>query len=185
MLRTLLLTLILIPTLSIAGPESYRLNTGRSTVSFGFDFDGARKTGHMPVTSADLLIDLNNLSGSRVLVTLDAHAARAGFLLATRAMKGRSVLNTAEFPSIHFRSTRIQGDLRGAVVSGELTIRGVTRPVTLNARLFRQRGTDLTDRSNLVVELTGSISRSGFGAAGYPTLVADTIDLRIIAQISR
>lgn len=185
MLRALLLILALLPSSLLAGPESYRLDTDRSTVSFSYEFEGARRTGQMPVTSADLLIDLDNISGSRVLVTLDASAARAGFIIATEAMKSHSVLDTARFPDIHFRSTRIRGDLRGAAMSGDLTIRGVTRPVTLNAQLFRQRGTDLHDRNNLLIELTGTLNRKDFGAGGYPNLVGDTIGLRIIARISR
>ena len=139
----------------------------------------------MPVSSADLLIDLDNLPASRVLVTLNAAGARAGFIFATEAMKSRKVLYTARFPEIHFRSTRIVGDLRGAKVTGDLTVRGVTRQVVLDARLFRQRGTEPQDRRNLLVELTGAIPRSAFGANGYPNLVGDEISLRIIARITR
>ncbi len=185
MVRLLLLVFALIPALAFAGSESYRLDTARSTVGFSYEFDGAQKTGQMPVASADLLIDLDNLPASRVLVILNAAAARAGFIFATEAMKSRKVLDTARFPEIHFRSTSIAGDLRGAAVTGDLTVRGVTRQVVLNARLFRQRGTEPQDRRNLLVELTGTIPRSAFGASGYPDLVGDEIGLRIIARITR
>ena len=185
MLRCFLVLIALTPALAFAGPENYRLDAERSTVSFSYEFEGARKNGRMPVASADLLIDLDNLPASRVLVTLDAASARAGFIIATEAMKSRSVLDTAQHPSIHFRSTSIRGDIHGAVVSGDLTIRGVTRPVALDARLFRQRGTDLNDRRNLLIELTGQVSRAAFGASGYSDLVGDPIGLRIIARITR
>ena len=185
MMRVFLILLCLSQAPALAAPESYRLDASRSTVDFTYNLDGAAKTGRMPVRSADLLLDLDNVSASRVLVTLNAHAARAGFILATEAMKSRHVLDTARFPDIHFRSTRIRGDLRNATITGTLTLRGVTRPVTLEARLFRQRGTRANDRSNLVVELTGDISRSAFGANGYGDFVGDRIRLRIIARISR
>ena len=168
MIRLIFILLCLVQAPAHAAPESYRLDASRSTVSFTYDLDGAAKTGRMPVRSADLLLDLDNVSASRVLVTLDAHAARAGFILATEAMKSRQVLDTARFPDIHFRSTRIRGDLRSATVTGELTLRGVTRPVTLEARLFRQRGTQANNHNNLVVELTGDISRAAFGAKRLP-----------------
>lgn len=185
MIRLFLLLLCLGLPPAHAAPESYQLDASGSTVSFTYDLDGAAKTGRMPVQSAKLLLDLDNVPASRVLVTLNAHAARAGFILATEAMKSRQVLDTARFPQIHFRSTRIRGDLRHATVTGMLTLRGVTRPVTLEARLFRQRGTPANDRANLVVELTGDISRSAFGANGYRDFVGDRIRLRIIARISR
>lgn len=185
MRRALALVFCLLSTALHAGPESYRLDADRSSVNFVYTFDGTRKTGVMPVSSADLLLDLDNLPASRVLVTLNAKAAHAGFLFATEAMKSRKVLDTARFPEIHFRSTRIRGDLRGAKVTGELTLRGITRQVTLTARLFRQRGTEPQDRRNLLVELTGMVPRSAFGANGYANLVGDEIGLRIIARITR
>ena len=100
-------------------------------------------------------------------------------------MKGPQVLNTDRFPEIRFRSTSITGDLRGARVTGDLTVRGVTRPVTLNAGLYRQSGTEICDRSRLIVQLTGSISRAAFGADGFPGFVDDEINLNIIARIEK
>ncbi len=185
MKRLLTLTFGLIACIAQAGPESYQLDAARSEVTFSYTFDRSTVTGRMPVKSADLLLDLENLSASRVLVTMNADAARAGFIFATEAMKSRKVLDTAQFPDIHFRSTNIDGDLRGADVAGDLTIRGVTRPMILQARLFRQRGTAVDDRNNLLVELVGTTSRSAFGASGYPNLVGDVIHLRIIAMITR
>lgn len=185
MIRLLLTLIWLIPAAAAAGPENYRLDTEGSSVRFTYSLDGAQKSGRMPIQSADLFLDLDHLPASRVLVTLNADGARAGFIIATEAMKGRNVLNTGQFPEIHFRSTRIEGDRQNADVSGDLTIRGVTRPTTLKARLFRQRGTDLYDRNNLLVELTGTIRRSDFGANGYPNLVGDMITLQIMAQITR
>lgn len=185
MLRALIFIFVLSALPLHAGPENYRLDAARSSVNFTYTLDGVEKSGSMPVASADLLIDLDNISASRVLVTLNAQEARAGFIFATEAMKSRPVLHTARFPEIHFRATRINGTLRNASVSGDLTIRGVTRPVTLDARLFRQRGTAVTDRSNLLIEITGDVSRTRFGADGYKSLVGDRIGLRIVARIMR
>ncbi|WP_306153076.1 YceI family protein [Roseovarius sp. MMSF_3281] len=185
MRNLLALALILTATLSMAAPQAYRLDTARSTVGFSYDIDGAAAQGTMPVKSAEITLDLDNLPNSRVHVTLDATGARAGFIIATQAMKDPKVLNTKAFPEIIFRSTAVTGDLSGAKVQGDLTLRGVTRPVMLDARLYRPRGTAPNDRRNLAVLLTGRISRAAFGASGYSGMVGDTIGLRIIARISR
>lgn len=167
------------------GPDRYQLDAARSLVQFTYVFNGTRRTGRMPVKSADLLIDLDNLPASRVIVTLNARRARAGFIFATETMKSRDVLNTAQFPEITFRSTRFSGGLNGATVTGDLTIRDVTRPITLKAGLFRQRGTVAGDRDNLDVLLTGTVSRAAFGAGGFSRQVGDRIGLRIIARITK
>lgn len=168
-----------------AAPETYRLDMARSTVGFGFDLQGIAAKGSMPVRAARMLIDLGDVSQSEVDVTLDASAARAGVIFVTQTMKGPEVLNVADYPVIQFRSTRITGDLSGAIVEGNLTVRGITRPVRLNAGLYRQRGTDVTNLDKLTVQLTGTISRAAFGAGGFAGFVGDRIDLNIIARIEK
>jgi polyisoprenoid-binding protein YceI len=181
----LAIILCLTAALSMAAPQAYRLDSARSIVGFSYDFEGNPKQGTMPVKSAKITLDLGNLPASRVRVTLDAAGARAGFFFATQAMKDAKVLDTGRFPDITFRSNTLTGDLTGAKVQGDLTVRGVTRPITLDARLYRQRGTAAEDHRNLAVLLTGKISRSAFGATGYSAMVGDTIGLRIIARITR
>lgn len=168
-----------------AEPERYRLDTDRSQVGFGFAIEETRIEGVMPVKQADLLIDLDNLPASKVDVILDAKGVRSGIFLVTESIKGPQGLDTANHPEIRFRSTRFVGDLSGATVTGDLTIRGITRPVTLNAGLYRQRGTEVGDRSKLSVFLTGTVSRAAFGADGFPGLVEDAVRLRILARIEK
>jgi len=168
-----------------AGPEPFILDAERSEVGFTYDFEGAARAGTMPVKSARILIDLENVPASEVTVTLDPDNARAGFIFATQVMKGPEVLDTANHPTIVFRSRAFQGDLRGATVTGDLTVRGITRPVTLQAGLYRQRGTEVGERDNLTVLLTGSINRNDYGAGGFPGYVGPMIGLRIVAQITR
>ncbi|MDT8328568.1 MAG: YceI family protein [Roseovarius sp.] len=185
MMYRIVFLLCLIAGLATAAPQTYRLNIAHSTVGFTYGFGETVNKGQMPVKSANMQIDLKNVSASNIDVNLDASGAKAGFFFATRAMKGPEVLDTARFPTIRFKSTRITGNLRKATVVGDLTVRGITRPVTLNAALYRQRGTDPDDLDNLTVLLTGAISRSAFGANGFSNYVGDRIGLRIIAQIEK
>ena len=70
-------------------------------------------------------------------------------------------------------------------VEGDLTLRGVTRTVSFDATLYRQRGTEANDLSQLSFRLAATINRSDFGASGYSDLVADPIRLDITARVSR
>lgn len=180
-----LILALLMPIAAFAAPETYRLNKANSVVGFTYMFQGNPNQGRMPVKSAQIQLDLDNVPASKINVTLDASQAKAGFIFATQTMKGPKVLYTERFPDIRFQSTAIKGDLRGARIRGNLTIRGVTRPVILQAGLFRQKGTELGDRNRLIVQLTGSVSRAAFGAGGFPGFVDDRIDLNIIARIER
>jgi polyisoprenoid-binding protein YceI len=71
----------------------------------------------------------------------------------------------------------------GASIEGQLTLRGVTRPLDLDAVLSRPAGSAPDDLSVLTIRLTGRLSRSAFGATGYPQMVADEVELDIRAEI--
>jgi polyisoprenoid-binding protein YceI len=185
MIRFLVLALCLVAGTATPAPEAFRLDTAGSSVGFTYRFMGGDTRGTMPVRSAEMTIDLRDIGASRVTVTLDPTRARAGFVFATEAMTGPRVLDTARHPAITFRSTRITGTLQDARVTGDLTVRGVTRPVTLKAGLYRQHGSDPADLDRLTVLLTGAIDRRDFGADGYPAYVGPMIALRIVARIEK
>lgn len=184
LMRALILWLVTALPLT-AEPVPYDLQPELSTVGFSYTLNGARIQGRMPVASADILLDLDRPERSRVRAVINAAGADAGPWYANDAMKGPDVLDTPRFPEIVFASTRIEGTLKGGTVDGNITIRGVTRPITLDARFYRQSGTELTDRSRLQIVLRGQISRQAFGASGYGGLVGDKIDLIIVARIRR
>lgn len=173
----------------IARPQRYVLDTVGSQVGFRFRLLGVMQAGQMPVRQADITIDPDNLTASRVDVRLDAAAAETGLDYATSALKAPGVLDVAHYPEIRFQSTKVQlapdGRLSGgASLRGLLSLRGVTRPITLQAGLFRMRGSAPDDFSRLSVVMTGALSRASFGATGYADLVADRVELDIIAAIS-
>lgn len=168
-----------------AAPAKYLLDKEDSVVGFTYYLDPDGTKGSMPVQSADLQLDLRNISRSKIDVTLSPKKARAGFFFATEALKGAEVLDVRNHPTIRFVGRRITGTIHDAKVTGDLTVRGVSRSVTLNAQLFRQRGTEAGDLNNLSILLTGSLDRHDFGASGYAALVGPQIDLRILARINR
>lgn len=169
------------PALAVARP--YLLDSQNSTVAFTYQMNGQPFTGRMEVASADIILDVDNPPNSRVSADIDAASADAGPFYATEAMKSQSVLDTARFPTIRFRSERIEGTVQRATVTGPLTIRDVTERITLDAVLYRQRGTVEGDRRNLSILLTGDVDRRRFGAGGYPSIVGPMIRLQILTRI--
>jgi polyisoprenoid-binding protein YceI len=180
------ITAILISvTPAIAEPVRYNLQPEISTVGFSYMLLGQKINGRMPVESAEIAIDFNSPSNSRVSAVMRPDQADAGPDYADTAMKGPDVLATAQYPRIVFEGAQITETTNGAKLDGNITIRDVTRPVTLDVQFFRQRGTDAGDRSRMSVVIKGVISRQAFGASGFGGLVQDRIDLTILARISR
>jgi polyisoprenoid-binding protein YceI len=187
MIRSAALSLLvaLSGTFASGAPVAYDLDRQNSSVGFTVGFGGDQITGTLPVATADIVLDFDAVRNSRVSVTLDARAAKAGFPFATQALRGPKVLASERFPTMTFATRDLSADGRKASVRGDLTIRGVTRPVVLQAQIFRQQGAESGDRSRLAVHLSGVVQRSAFGADGWSDMVGDTVGLDIRVRIQQ
>ena len=171
-----------------ARSQRYELVAEGSRVAFIFTSNGARQSGTVPVQKADILVDRRNLSNSTAQVTADVRRVRSGLVFITQAIKSPELLDAANHPLVSFTSTRIklgaEGRISdGAQIEGQLTLRGVTRPIVLDAVLSRPAGTAPDDLSVLFIQLNGELSRSAYGASGYASLADDTVLLDIRAEI--
>ncbi|MGR3616559.1 MAG: YceI family protein [Paracoccaceae bacterium] len=180
------------PATGQTAPQPYRLDMQGSSVGFIFHLSGIQQAGVMPVQNADIMVDPQNLIRSTVDVELDVTQARTGLVFATQAMTGPDVLDAKHHPTIRFRSRSVtlgpEGRIsNGATITGDVTIRGTTRPITLQAAIYRKSGSAPDDLSELTVDLNGTIQRSDFGASGYPDLVAEdvTLNIRAVIQATR
>lgn len=168
-----------------AAAVPYVLDAARSSVDFSWTLGKQEMHGVIPILRADLVIDFARLAASRVDVVMDAGAAEAGVPFATDAMRGPDILDAKAHPQIRFTSRRVvPNGATSATVEGDLTIRGVTRPATFRAEIYRQQGSDAGDLSRLTVLLTGSVLRSDYGATGFADLAGDRVQFRVLARIS-
>jgi len=168
-----------------ARPLRYLLDAQESTVNFTVTMGQSPLKGRMPVAHADLTLDFDHPSASRAKVTLDVAHAEMGLPFALTALQSPEVLDSAQFPLIAFESVRVRSTGDMARIDGQITIRGVTRPVALMAEIFRPAGSKPTERDRLTIHLTGTVHRSDFGAKGYGDLVGDDILIDISAHLQR
>ena len=182
-LLSIFIAAIFVAAPAFAAPQPYELQKDDSSVGFSWFLGREEVRGSMPVAGADIVLDLDRLQNSKVRVAVDVTRARAGFPFASQGMKGKKVLWARKFPQITFESTRFRRAGDGAIVDGNLTVRGVTRPATFTAALYRQAGTEAGDRRRLSVQLNGSLSRAAFGANGWADMAGDEVKLSIIARM--
>lgn len=174
------------------GAASLRYDIGPdgATITYIFSLSGAEQRGTAPLASADIRVDPSDLVRSSAEVTADVRQAQTGIGFITEALKSPEVLNAEAHPLARFRSTKITlgSDGRissGATLEGDLTLRGVTRPIRFDAALYRPRGTAPNDLRRLNVRLTGRLSRAAFGATGFASFVSDTVTLDISADVQQ
>lgn len=171
-----------------AAPRRYAIIPEDAEIRFIFTANGTEQIGVAPLLRADLRIDPDNLTASTAQVDADVSQARAGLIMITQALKGPDILDTARHPTARFRSTGVTlgatGRLSdGATITGDLTLKGATRPVRFDAAIYRAPGSSPDDLDRLEAHLTGRISRGSFGIAGYSAMVDDTVGLDIRVRI--
>ena len=101
-------------------------------------------------------------------------------------LKDAQWLNAEAHPEVHFASKKVErtGD-KTAKVTGELTLNGVTKPVTLDVT-FNGAGTNPMDKKYTVgFEAKGKIKRSDFGVKTYIPLIGDEVTLIISAAFEQ
>jgi polyisoprenoid-binding protein YceI len=133
-----------------------------------FSFDRTAKTGEVELTiETASLTTGDNDKGARPRAR-DEHLRSADFF------------NVAEFPHMTFKSTRVTfgGDLPSAV-EGNLTLLGVTKPVTLTFERFRCGQHPFSKKPRCGGNAVGKIKRSEFGMKAAIPAVGDEIFLNI------
>ena len=184
-LAFLLSIFCLITATATAAPRAYDFDYSASRIEFIYDFNGDTVKGRFPEFTGDLVIDFADMRKSKVSVSIETGSARGGFVFATSALRGPKILDAKAFPRITFRSIGAKVVNGIAKVDGEITVRDITRPITLTARFFRLEGHDPADRDELALQITGQFNRHEFGASGYDDMVGETLDIRILAKIKR
>lgn len=163
----------------VSNAETYVVE--RSSFSVGFDFSvvGQSGRGTMPLTSATIEFDPDNLDEFEIDAVLAANEASAGVAPFTAIMKSAELLETDRFPEIRFQSTQASGTPDNLQVSGQLTIRDVTLPVT-----FQVSVTPIDGAQSFAVRMNSDIDRQDFGLDGCGEALADRIGINIAARIN-
>lgn len=181
------LVLLLLPFFAFPawGASTYVLDTGASSVGFTAQAQGFSVTGTLPVSVGAGMVDLGNIAATEIDVTVATKTVRTGFAPATAAIKSADLLDAESHPDIRFQVARIERTGNTAQVSGDLTVKSITRPVTFTARFVRTEETDPDDLERIGVQLTGTVDRRDFNILGYPSLVANEITIDVVAWLDR
>jgi polyisoprenoid-binding protein YceI len=138
--------------------------------------------GEFTGASGVLAIDPKNARLDAVSVSVLSASVSTSNAKLDEELKSAEWLDATKFDIIRFHSTRvIPTGARTADVEGQLTLHGVTRPVTLKASFNGAGVNPLSKRYTVGFEVSGDIKRSDFGVKTYVPLIGDDVHLIISA----
>ncbi|NKJ45453.1 hypothetical protein CIC12_01580 [Burkholderia sp. SG-MS1] len=165
-------------------PGRYEIDPDHTSITFDIDhFKYSRFTIRFDRKQGQLDWNEGGLERSTASVTIDAASIDTNVPLLDKMVKGSDMLDVARNPAIRFASTRFErtGESRGTL-SGDLTIRGVTQPVTLDVTFNGFAPDPLTKKDTLGFSAEGRFSRAKFGLSTWYPAVGDDIHVRIQAE---
>lgn len=180
-------TLLLLATLaSPAWADTYTLDAAASSVGFTASADGFQVTGVLPVTRGTVNVDLGDVATSEIDVTVSTQRLQTGFVLVTSIVKSPALLDADTHTEMRFQARRIIRSGNTATVEGMLTVKAITKAITLQARFVRTADAPETaPLARVGVQLTGSVDRRDFDILGYPDLVDNMIGIDVTAWMDR
>ncbi len=99
---------------------------------------------------------------------------------------GKDWFDTATYPTITFKSTKIEKLTdRTGKVTGDLTLHGVTKPVTLDVTFNGGAVNPISSAPTLGFSARGELKRSDFGMTSYVPMIGDTVSLMIESEFSQ
>jgi len=187
------LILAAIPLTASAAPESFTVDPMHSSILFAIDHQGlsmvhgrfdkfsgkfsidrAAKTGDVDLSIDTASVDTNDSDRAGRPRTRDEHLRSADFF------------NAAEFPKMTYKSTKVTfaGD-NPATIEGNLTLLGVTKPVSLKVDRYKCNAATATAKERCGGDASGKVKRSDFGMSrGIPS-IGDELALTISFEANK
>ncbi|MEA9731014.1 polyisoprenoid-binding protein [Xanthomonas campestris pv. incanae] len=180
--------LVLTSLAATAAPVRYALDPVHTRVLFAVEHAGFSKAlGTVSGSSGTLVFDPDDWAAATLEVTVPLRRADLGDAKWNEATLARNLLDAERFPDAHFVSTKVEAsDATHAKVTGNLTLHGVTRPVTLDVTLNALKRHPLPPfRRTAGFSATATLSRAAFGVDAWKSMIGDTVELRIEAEAVR
>jgi len=168
---------------AFAAPETFTLDANHTFPRFSYNHLGySKQLSRFNKTTGTIVLDKEAKTGS-VDVTIDMKSVDTGSDLFNEHIQGPDFLDTAKYPTATFKSTKVNfdGD-KPVTVAGDLTIKGVTKPVVLTLSSFQMMPHPMMKKDALGANASVVVKRSDFNAGKYAPYVGDEVTIEIAVE---
>jgi polyisoprenoid-binding protein YceI len=167
-----------------AAPVTYKLDPGHTMVLFSWNHFGfSNPTANLGQVDGTLVYDEAAPAKSTVEVTLPLAGLDTFVPKLDEHLKSKDFLDAATYPTVTFKSTKVATAGKDKLkVTGDLTVHGVTKPVTLDVTVNKVGPHPMMKVQTAGFDATATIKRSDFGVGAYVPNVSDEIKIRITTE---
>jgi len=166
---------------------AYKVEPSHTRVQFTISHMGFSDWyGDFTGVSGTLSLDPKAVSKAKVDVTIPTASVSTTNATLDGELKDPNWFDAAKYPAIHFTSTKVtQTGPRTALIAGDLTFHGVTKPVVLKASFNASGVNPLSKGYTVGFNATTALKRSDYGVKTYLPLIGDDVTLRISAAFEK
>lgn len=124
----------------------------------------------------------DTLAGTSVTIEAEMASMNSGNTMRDEHMHGADFFDVANHPQMIFQSTSVTESGSGYALTGNLTIKGVTQPVTLETTYNGSQVFPMDQSTHYGFSSNATISRSAFGVSYGVPMVTDNVKLQLEAQ---
>lgn len=168
---------------AFAAPETFVIDNNHTFPSFSYSHFGYTvQTSRFNKTSGKLVLD-KAAKTATVDVVIDTTSVDTGSPLFNGHIQGAEFLDTTQFPTATFKSTKVtfDGD-KPASIDGDLTLKGVTHPVTLKVTGYQLAPHPMAKKDAIGANATTTVKRTDFNAGKYAPYVGDDVTITIAIE---
>jgi polyisoprenoid-binding protein YceI len=170
-----------------AAADKLNISGGRGSIDFAIgDSRVFRTTGSFKDWQGFLRVDDQDIPKSAVQVVVHTKSVQMLDTQQTAMMRDADFFDVEKFPEMTFKSTTVERTSETTLkVTGDVTLRGITRPMVLAVSVTYRRPDAPAGARYARFRADGSIKRSEFGMTKFVDVVGDTVDITIRAEAWR
>lgn len=183
---TLGLAVASVATFSMAKPVDYKIDPTHTATVFTWNHFGfSTPSANFSDIQGTISVDNAKPADSSVNVTIPLSSLNTNVAALDEHLKNADFFDAAKYPNITFKSTKVQALGKNKYkITGNLTVKDVTKPVVLDAVLNKQGEHPMTKAQSIGFNATTSFNRSAFGVGAYVPNVGDKITVNITTEAS-
>ncbi|EPW2064938.1 YceI family protein [Acinetobacter baumannii] len=178
------LAVALASTVTLAAPVDYKIDPTHTATVFSWNHFGfSTPSANFSDIQGVIKVDNAKPANSSVNVTIPLSSVNTNVPALDKEFQEEAWFNAAKYPNITFKSTKVETkDKKHFKITGDLNVKGITKPVVLDAVLNKQGEHPMAKVPAIGFNATTSFNRSDFGLGNYVPNVGDKITVNITTE---
>ena len=170
---------------SAALPSQWQLDDSHTRVGFSVNHLGFSTTmGRFNDVQGMVNYDIKDPSKTKLSFTIATDSIDTNWDARDKHLKTDEFFNVAKYPTMTFKSTKVSFiNPQQAKVTGDFTMLGQTKPLTLDVTLNKIANSPLTKEPVIGFRATGNIDRAAYGMTAYAAGITTNVPIQIDGEL--